>query len=123
MTHFIDTALLDEASHAPTETRFMELASQRWERNKAAALAKYEGIELNDEHWAVIIYLRKLYLKQGLPRNAALLAGTLNHQFASQGGNAYLCGLFPRDLVIQGCRLANLPIPPNTKDSGIGFGG
>ena len=38
--------------------RSTELSDQGWDREKSAALAKSEGIDLSDEHWAVIAFLR-----------------------------------------------------------------
>ena len=49
--------------------RLTELANQRWDRGKSLALADSEGIDFNDEHWAVIVFLRESYLEHGLPIN------------------------------------------------------
>lgn len=109
-----------ETSSHYTEIRFVELADQSWDRNKSADLAQSEGISLNDEHWAVIVYLRRHYLEHGLPRNARILAKTLNQQFSVLGGSLYLHRLFPGGPVTQGSRLANLRTPANAIDSSFG---
>ncbi len=61
MTQVTINAQETETSSHHNETRFVELAGQSWDRNKCADLAQTEGISLNDEHLAVIIYLRKHY--------------------------------------------------------------
>lgn len=120
MTQFTHNALESENYSQLTETRLSELNDQHWGRSKSDALAKLEGINLNDEQWVVIEYLRNLYLKEGLPRFARTTARALNKQFNTQGGNMYLYRLFPGGPVVQGCRLANLRTPANASD--ISFG-
>jgi tRNA 2-thiouridine synthesizing protein E len=75
---------------------------------------------LTDQHWDVIDYLRKQYLKHGLPRFARTTARALNKQFAAQGGNKYLYSLFAGGPVSQGSRLANLRTPANATDVSFG---
>ena len=120
MTQFTINAQDTETSSQHLEMRFVELADQSWERGKSAKLANKEGILLNDDHWAVIVYLRKHYLEHGLPKHARILANSLSQQFSAQGGNKYLYRLFPGGPVTQGSRLANLPTPANAAD--ISFG-
>ena len=120
MTQFVNNAQDSETFSLYPSIRLAELNDQRWTRNKSAELAKNEGISLNDEHWAVIVYLRNYYLEHGLPRFARTTARALNQQFAAQGGNKYLYGLFTGGPVTQGSRLANLRLPANATD--ISFG-
>lgn len=100
--------------------RLTELADQRWNRGKSLALAQSEGIDFNDEHWAVIVFMRKHYLEHGLPINARTTARTLSKRFSSQGGNKYLRRLFSGGPVTQGSRLANLPAPAYATDPSFG---
>ena len=97
-----------ETSDRNTAIRFVELADQSWDRNKSVELAQSEGIKLNDEHWAVIVYLRRYYLEHGRPINTLTLETALNEQFSDLGGNEYLYRLFPGGPVTQGSRFANL---------------
>lgn len=109
-----------ETSSHHTSDRSTELADQRWSRDKSHALAKTESIDLNDEHWAVIVFLRKLYLEHGLPIHARVTAKALNKNFAGQGGNKYLHRLFSGGPVTQGSRLANLRTPAYATDPSFG---
>ncbi len=79
------------------------------------ALAKSEDIDLNDEHWAVIVFMRKHYREHGLPINARTTARVLNKYFSNQGGGKYLRGLFSGGPVTPGSR-TNGPVtrPPLT---------
>jgi len=83
-----------ETSVSNIADRSTEMADQHWDRTKSVALAQSEGIDLNDEHWAVIEFLREYYLEHGLPINARTTARALNEKFSDQGGNKYLRRLF-----------------------------
>jgi tRNA 2-thiouridine synthesizing protein E len=120
MTQFINHAQDCETSSHFIRVRLTELKEQCWDRHKSEYLAQSEGITLNDEHWAVIVYLRRYYLKHGLPRFARTTSKALNQKFSTQGGNAYLYRLFPGGPVTQGSRLANLRRPANATDHSFG---
>ena len=120
MTQFTHNAQDTETFSQYAGIRLAELIDQRWSRNKSADLATSEGISLNDEHWAVIVYLRNYYLEHGLPRFARTTARALNRKFAARGGNKYLYRLFAGGPVTQGSRLANLRTPATASD--ISFG-
>lgn len=120
MTQFIINAQDCETSSQHPGIRLTELNEQHWGRNKSKDLAKSEGISLNDEYWAVILYLRNYYLEHGLPRLARTTASALSQQFTLQGGNKYLRRLFAGGPVTQGSRLANLRTPANATDTSFG---
>jgi tRNA 2-thiouridine synthesizing protein E len=120
MTQFTQNAQDTETSSQHAGIRLAELIDQNWSRNKSIDLANSEGINLTDEHWDVIVYLRKQYLKHGLPRFARTTARALNRQFAAQGGNKYLYNLFAGGPVTQGSRFANLRSPANSIDVSFG---
>jgi tRNA 2-thiouridine synthesizing protein E len=84
------------------------------------ALAKSEGVDMDDEHWAVIVFLRKYYLEHGLPISARITARALNKSFSGQGGSKYLNLLFSGGPVTQGSRLANLRTPAYATDPSFG---
>ena len=102
------------------DARRLELRKQRWDRNKSLALAEHEGLDLSDDRWKVIVYLRKHYLQYGLPRHARLLAREMNQHFSDKGGYHYLYQLFPDGPVSQGSPLDNLRIPADATDRSFG---
>jgi len=120
MTQLTQDAQDSETSSQYAGIRLAELIDQNWSRSKSIDLANSEGIKLTDQHWDVIVYLRKRYLKHGLPRFARTTARALNKQFAAQGGNRYLYSLFAGGPVTQGSRLANLRTPANATDVSFG---
>jgi tRNA 2-thiouridine synthesizing protein E len=83
-------------------------------------LARNEGLALTNQHWAVIKFLRRYYLRNGLPRNARTTARALKENFSSLGGNVYLRKLFVEGPVTQGSRLANLRTPAYAVDPSFG---
>jgi tRNA 2-thiouridine synthesizing protein E len=109
-----------ESSSLTFNSRRSELQDHVWTREKSRKLAEAEGIQLTDDHWAVITYLRKRYLKQGLPRHARVLAKALKEKFTAEGGTKYLYRLFSGGPVTQGSRLANLSSPSSTTDWSFG---
>jgi tRNA 2-thiouridine synthesizing protein E len=112
----------NETETASTERseRFIELSAQRWNRTKSVILARNEGLALTNQHWAVIKFLRRYYLRNGLPRNARTTARALKENFSSLGGNVYLRKLFVEGPVTQGSRLANLRTPAYAVDPSFG---
>ena len=120
MKQFIADPQNTETSSSLMGHRFTELANQHWGRSKSLALAKNEGVDMNDEHWAVIVFLRKYYLDHGLPISARTTARALNKNFSGQGGTKYLNRLFSGGPVTQGSRLANLRTPAYATDPSFG---
>lgn len=109
-----------DTSNESISTRLKELNEQNWSQKVSVELAKNEGIDLNDRHMEVILYLRSYYLEFGLPRFARTTAIALNRHFAEQGGSKYLHDLFNDGPVTQGSRLANIPVPDNATDASFG---
>ena len=93
---------------------------EQWDRNVAAGLAKQEGIELSEERWDVVSYLRKYFEEFGAIDYARDLSVILNQKFESKGGLTYLYTLFPKGPVNQGCKIAGIPVPTDSKDPSFG---
>ncbi len=120
VNQFIPNPHETETSGLNVADRTSELADQHWDRPQSAARAESEGIDLSDAHWTVILFLRELYLRQGLPINARTTARALNKKFSNQGGGKYLRGLFSGGPVTQGSRIANLRTPAYAVDASFG---
>jgi tRNA 2-thiouridine synthesizing protein E len=120
MTQYTSNAQDTETCSRYAGIRLAELIDQGWNRCKSVDLANSEGISLNDEHWAVIVYLRNHYLKHGLPGQARTTARALNREFSARGGSRYLYRLFAGGPVTQGCRIANLRKPAGATDASFG---
>ncbi|MHB8743925.1 MAG: TusE/DsrC/DsvC family sulfur relay protein [Sulfuricaulis sp.] len=109
-----------ETSGRDIGDRSTELAEQHWDRSHSLALAIGEGIDFNDEHWDVILFLRQYYLEYGLPITGRTTAIALNQNFSKLGGSKYLHRLFSGGPVTQGSRIANLPTPAYATDLSFG---
>ena len=109
-----------ETSASDIGERHIELAYQHWDRSKSLAPAEAEGIAFSDDHWNVIVFMRKHYREHGLPINARTTARALNKHFSIQGGSRYLRGLFSGGPVTQGGRIANLRTPAYATDPSFG---
>ena len=93
---------------------------QSWNETQAQRVAVQEGIALTEAHWAVIYCLRDYYLENGLAQSGRELGDMLDREFSELGGRKYLHRLFPHGPVAQGMRIAGLPLPAYTIDSGFG---
>jgi TusE/DsrC/DsvC family sulfur relay protein len=120
MEQFASNPQDSETGGRNMDERSAELADQSWNRTKSRALAQSEGVDLGDEHWAVITFLRNYYLHHGLPIHARITATALSKNFARLGGNKYLHRLFAGGPVTQGSRFANLRNPAYATDLSFG---
>jgi tRNA 2-thiouridine synthesizing protein E len=91
-----------------------------WNRDVATELAKDEGIDLSDAHWDVVSFLRKHFDEVGTIDYARDLSAVLNQHFEKQGGLKYLYTLFPSGPVSQGCKVAGIPLPKDSRDPSFG---
>ncbi|WPL13427.1 MULTISPECIES: TusE/DsrC/DsvC family sulfur relay protein [Thiorhodovibrio] len=107
----------DTSSPRPAD-REVELA--HWSPADGQRTAESLGITMSDDHWRVIEILRAHYLEQGMPTSGRDLSDHLDAAFAEQGGRRHLRRLFPQGPVLQGLKIAGLPIPPYTEDEGFG---
>ncbi len=97
---------------------FAEL--EPWDEEKVDIRARELGIEMNDFHWEVLVYLREHFLIHGQVKSARLLVEELGRAFADEGGRRFLYQLFPGGPVTQGCYLAGVPLPPHASDPSFG---
>jgi tRNA 2-thiouridine synthesizing protein E len=81
-----------------------------WSEEFATALAKEEGIDLTDEHWHVIRFLRKYYEQHGVQAAVHVMIKNFRQVWGPErGNNRYLHDIFPRGgPQKQGNRLAGI---------------
>ena len=88
-----------------------------WSEDVAQALAAEEDIELTDQHWEIIHFLRNYYLEFGNSPNVRSLMKIIAKKLgAEKGTRKYLYDLFPLGPSRQGCRIAGLPRPNDCID-------
>ena len=88
----------------------------------ALGKAREEDIELEEDHWAVILALQEYFTHHDDSKqvNRRLLHDALNEKFHHKGGLAYLYRLLPGGPIAQGCRLAGLEAPAGSVDRSYG---
>lgn len=86
------------------EDGFLENAEE-WDEEVALVLAKSEGVELTDEHWKIINYLRDYYAEY----NVAPMVRKLVKDSGKTMQEIY--ELFPSGPGKGACKIAGLPKP------------
>ncbi len=85
-----------------------------WNDATALELAKREGIELTDEHWAVITVLREFHQTTGVSPSMRPLVKLVGERLgAAKGNSIYLLSLFPGSPAKLAAKIAGLPRPTN----------
>ncbi len=83
-----------------------------WDGNVASLLAQQEEIELGEEHWKIIRFMRKYYDGHQVAADARFVtrfvAGELGH---GKKASSRLAELFPYGYVKQACKIAGMKRP------------
>ncbi|MGD2083439.1 MAG: TusE/DsrC/DsvC family sulfur relay protein [Chromatiales bacterium] len=83
-----------------------------WEPGVADVMAKEDGVDLNDEHWEIINFLREYYEEYQIAPAVRVLTKAVGKKLGKDKGNSkYLYSLFPYGPAKQACRYAGLPKP------------
>ena len=83
-----------------------------WNEEAADALAKTEDIEMTENHWEVVNFLREYYSEYQIAPAVRVLTKALGKKLGPEKGNSkYLYELFPYGPAKQACKYAGLPKP------------
>ncbi|NVK21572.1 MAG: TusE/DsrC/DsvC family sulfur relay protein [Kangiellaceae bacterium] len=86
--------------------------SSQWNEQIAVEIADDEDIDLTDDHWQVIWYVRKFYEEFNTSPSIRPLVKYLSKEWSSKKGNSiYLHILFPEGPAKQATKIAGLPKP------------
>ena len=95
-----------------TDARGYLCDAQDWSEALALEMARCDGVELGDEHWLVLRYLRRYHAEFGLAPGMRLLVRELQRELGTERGSSLaLYRLFPEGPAKQACRYAGLPRP------------
>ena len=84
----------------------------QWTKEIAIEMAEGDDIELTEEHWNVINFLRDYFEEYQIAPAVRVLTKAIAKKFGKEKGNSkYLYSLFPYGPGKQGCRFAGLPKP------------
>lgn len=104
--------MVDGVGLETTDDGFLRKAEQ-WNPQVAEALAKVESLELGDEHWEILLFIREYYRQFKHLPNARMFAAAIRKQLGEDKGNSrYLQRLFPQGPLKYACKIAGLPKPP-----------
>jgi len=83
-----------------------------WNKDLAAVIAKEENIEMGDDHWEVVNFLRDYYEEYQIAPAVRVLTKAVKKSMGPEKGNSkYLYELFPYGPAKQACKIAGLPKP------------
>jgi len=93
------------------EEGYLEDLSE-WTKDIATAMAAEESVELSDEHWDIITFLRDYYEEYQIAPAVRVLTKAVGKRLGKEKGNSkYLYSLFPYGPGKQACKYAGLPKP------------
>ena len=83
-----------------------------WNEEVAAFLAQQEGVNMTEQHWEVINFLRDYYNEFQIAPAVRVLTKAIGKKLGPEKGNSqYLYELFPYGPAKQACKIAGLPKP------------
>ncbi len=83
-----------------------------WDEGVADVLAKEEGIDMTENHWEVVNFLREYYDEYQIAPAVRVLTKAIGKKLGPDKGNSkYLYELFPYGPAKQACKIAGLPKP------------
>ena len=83
-----------------------------WEKDVAEIMAKEDGIDLGEDHWEIINFLREYYEEYQITPAVRVLTKAVGKKLGKDKGNSkYLYELFPYGPGKQACKFAGLPKP------------
>ncbi len=83
-----------------------------WNMDVAKYIAGTENLNMTDNHWEVINFLREYYDEYQIAPAVRVLTKAIGKKFGAEKGNSqYLYELFPYGPGKQACKVAGLPKP------------
>jgi len=83
-----------------------------WNSDLAVLIAEDEKIEMSEEHWEVVNFLREYYDEYQIAPAVRVLIKAMKKKFGPEkGSNKYMYELFPYGPAKQACKIAGLPKP------------
>ncbi|MDD3529691.1 MAG: TusE/DsrC/DsvC family sulfur relay protein [Gallionellaceae bacterium] len=83
-----------------------------WDENIAGYLAQEEKVEMTENHWEVVNFLREYYSEYQIAPAIRVLTKAIAKKLGpDKGNNKYLYELFPYGPAKQACKIAGLPKP------------
>ncbi len=98
--------------HIKTDANGYLIDSEQWNTDIALLVAQIEGIEMTDDHWQVVKYVRQFYQDFNTSPSVRPLLKYLKKVLDEDKSNSlYLQILFPEGPAKQATKIAGLPKP------------
>lgn len=83
-----------------------------WNEDVGGFLAQQEGVNMTEQHWEVVNFLRDYYNEFQIAPAVRVLTKAIGKKLGPDKGNSqYLYELFPYGPAKQACKIAGLPKP------------
>ena len=83
-----------------------------WNEDVAAVIAQQEKIDMSQNHWEVVNFLREYYNEYQIAPAVRVLTKAIGKKLGpDKGSSQYLYELFPYGPAKQACKIAGLPKP------------
>ena len=103
--------LIDGKTIETDKEGYLKIQSD-WSEQLAETISQHENIELNDNHWEVVHFVRNFYLEFNTSPAIRMLVKAMAKQLGADKGNSkYLYKLFPKGPAKQATKIAGLPKP------------
>ena len=102
-----------EGSNIETDENGYLITLEDWSEGVAGKLAEDEEIEMNDEHWEIINFLRDYYQEFQIAPAVKVLTKAIakKNDIHKKEASVFLYELFPNGPGLQACKIAGLPKP------------
>ncbi len=83
-----------------------------WNEHVAHAIAKKEGIEMSDDVWEVVMFVRENFeINQCIPEHRRLLQALHKKHGKEKATRRYVYDMFPYGYGQQACKIAGMRVP------------
>lgn len=84
-----------------------------WSEDVAKMLAEGEEIEMTEQHWDIVKFLRNYYNEYQIAPAVKVLTKAIatEKNMDKKDASEFLYGLFPKGPALQACKIAGLPKP------------
>jgi tRNA 2-thiouridine synthesizing protein E len=106
-------AIINNGQTLPTTEQGFLLNSSDWDESVALLLAGQNNIQLGEQHWEIIRFIRSYYQQyKHLPNTRVFIKAIAVSLGPDKGNSRYLHHLFPDGPLKFACKIAGLPKPP-----------
>ena len=105
-------ALEIDGKSYPTDAEGYLENNKEWSADIAKAMAVADDLDLTQDHWDVIYFMREYYLEYKISPSIRILVKSMGKKHGAEKGNSqYLYKLFPYGPAKQAAKYAGLPKP------------